>query len=110
MKGGGRTALEAWVPARLPPRDDLLRYAVRILVVGLIYYIAARLSLRLALIEENVTPLWPPTGIAVVALLVFGRSLWPGIALAAFAVNLPISTNPLAAATTAAGNTLAPFA
>jgi Predicted integral membrane sensor domain len=35
-------------------------------------------------------------------------AVWPGVALAALAVNLPISTNGLAAAATAAGNTLAP--
>jgi PAS domain S-box-containing protein len=80
-----------------------------IFVVGAAYYVAARLSLELSLIHENVTPLWPPTGIAVVAFLVFGRRVWPGVALAAFAVNLPISTNAVAAGITAVGNTLAPF-
>jgi len=79
------------------------------LLLGLVYYVAARLSLRIALIEENVTPLWPPTGIALVAFLTLGRRMWPGVALAAFLVNAPISTSVLAAAATAAGNTLAPL-
>src|SRR5438034_7135538 len=86
-------------------------YVVRVtltLVVGATYYVAARLSLRLALIHRNVTPLWPPTGIAIVGLLVLGRRAWPGIALAAFLVNDPISASPWAAALTAVGNTLAP--
>jgi PAS domain S-box-containing protein len=61
------------------------------------------------LVERNVTPLWPPTGIAVAAFLIWGRFVWPGVALAALAVNLPISTNFLAAAATAVGNTLAPL-
>jgi PAS domain S-box-containing protein len=90
-------------------KADPLRYAGKTLIVALAYYVAARLGLRVALIESNVTPLWPPTGIALVAFLVFGRTLWPGVALAAFAVNLPITTNGLAAAATAAGNTLAPL-
>jgi PAS domain S-box-containing protein len=77
--------------------------------VGAAYYFAGRLGLRLALIEENVTPLWPPTGIALVAFLTLGRSVWPGIALAALLINAPISTNLPAAVATAAGNTLAPF-
>src|SRR6266705_2502963 len=84
-------------------------YPGNVLLVAVAYYAAARLGLRLALIERNVTPFWPPTGIAVVAFLVFGRAVWPGVALAAFAVNLPISTNGLAAGATAAGNTLAPL-
>ena len=89
-------------------RSTLLRYAGKVVLVGGAYYVAAVLGLRLALIERNVTPLWPPTGIAVVAFLIFGWRVWPGVALAALAVNLPISTNGLAAAATAAGNTLAP--
>src|SRR5262245_52877256 len=86
-------------------RRELLAMAA----LGLVYGLTAFLSLRLALVEDNVTPLWPPTGIAVVALLLFGTRLWPGVALAAFLVNLPITASPLAAAVTAAGNTIAPI-
>jgi PAS domain S-box-containing protein len=78
-------------------------------VVGAAYWLAAELGLQLALIERNITPLWPPSGIAVVALLRFGRRLWPAIAIAAFLVNLPISESALAAAATAVGNTIAPL-
>src|SRR5207237_5777172 len=52
--------------------------------------------------------IWRPSGMAVVAMLVFGRRIWPGIALAAFAVNAPLGPSILGAATIAAGNTLAP--
>lgn len=79
------------------------------LLVAAAYYGAARLSLRLALVGEQVTPLWPPTGIAVVALLWLGRRVWPGIAVAAFLVNLPISPSPALAASITVGNTLAPL-
>ena len=91
-------------------KRNLLTLALKTVLVGGAYYLAARLGLRVALIERNVTPLWPPTGIAVVAFLLLGRGVWPGVSLAAFLVNLPITPNPLAAAATAAGNTLAPFA
>jgi PAS domain S-box-containing protein len=110
MDSGERTPLKIH-PGSLARiiRSNLPRDAGKVLIVAFAYYAAARLGLRLALIERNVTPLWPPTGIALVAFLVFGRGVWPGVALAAFAVNLPISTNGLAAAATAAGNTLAPL-
>jgi len=78
-------------------------------LVAVAYYVAAELSLRLALVGESVTPVWPPTGIAVVALLTLGRRVWPGIALAAFLVNLPISPSPAVAVGIAVGNTLAPL-
>ena len=87
-------------------RSDLIRS----IGLGVAYYVAAQLSLRLALVGENITPLWPPTGIALVGFLLRGRRLWPGVAIAAFAVNLPISATPVAAAVTAVGNTLAPLA
>jgi signal transduction histidine kinase len=76
--------------------------------VGLAYWIAARLSLELALVRGQVTPIWPPTGIAVVSILLLGRRIWPAVALGAFAVNLPLGPSPLAAACIAGGNTLAP--
>ncbi len=82
-------------------------YAAALIIVGAAYYLSARLGLSISLVERNVTPLWPPTGVAVVAYLLIGRSMWPAVAIAAFVVNLPISSGPLAAAVTSAGNTLA---
>ena len=84
-------------------------YAARVLLVAIAYYAAAKFGLRFALVGRNIPPFWPPTGIAVVAFLLLGRSVWPGVALAAFVVNFPISTGGLAASATAAGNTLAPL-
>jgi integral membrane sensor domain MASE1/anti-sigma regulatory factor (Ser/Thr protein kinase) len=84
-------------------------YAASVLLVAILYYTAAKFGLRLALVGRNITPFWPPTGIAVAAFLLLGRSVWPGVALAAFLVNLPITTGALAASATAAGNTLAPL-
>jgi len=66
-------------------------------------------SLRLALVRGQVTPIWPPTGIALVGLLLFGRRSWPGITVGAFLVNAPIGPSLPAAAAIAIGNTLAPL-
>src|SRR6266540_4841366 len=81
---------------------------LRILAVAAAYYAGARLGLLLALVREQVTPLWPPTGVALLCLLLFGLRVWPGIALGAFLVNLPIGPSVAGAAGIAAGNTLAP--
>jgi signal transduction histidine kinase len=91
------------------PFERAAREFVRLALVALAYWVAARLSLNLALVHGQVTPIWPPTGIALVAFLVIGRRAWPGIAVAAFAVNLPIGPSPVGAAVIAAGNTLAPL-
>src|SRR5712691_4999549 len=86
-----------------------LSVVLQLAVVTLAYWLAAIASLRLALVHGQVTPIWPPTGIALVAILVFGRGVWPAIFVAALAVNLPIGPSPLGAAFIAAGNTLAPL-
>jgi PAS domain S-box-containing protein len=85
------------------------REAAKVVLVALAYYVTARLSLTLALVGDQVTPVWPPTGIALVALLWLGPRVWPGIAAAAFLVNLPLGPSWWAAAIIAAGNTLAPL-
>ncbi len=108
MAGRGRTQTTSG-DALLHRPAHFLGPVASLVLVGIAYYLGARLGLNLSLVAHNVTPLWPPTGIAVAAFLLLGRSMWPGVALAAFAVNLPISEGPLPAAITAAGNTLAPL-
>jgi signal transduction histidine kinase len=86
-----------------------VRALTRLALVAVVYWVAARLSLTLALVHGQVTPVWPPTGIALVAILVFGRQVWPAVFAGALAVNLPIGPTPLGAVVIAAGNTLAPL-
>src|SRR5579859_7180079 len=88
---------------------SMLRTLLQLAVVALAYWLAARMSLQLALVHGQVTPIWPPTGIALVAILVFGRRVWPSVFLAALAVNLPIGPSPVGAAAIAVGNTVAPM-
>ncbi|HEX2053968.1 MAG TPA: SpoIIE family protein phosphatase [Actinomycetota bacterium] len=78
-------------------------------ILAFSYWLAAVVSLRVALVENVVTPIWPPSGIALVCLLFWGRKLWPWVTAAAFAVNLARTPTPLAALGLAAGNTLAPL-
>jgi integral membrane sensor domain MASE1 len=93
-------------------RDQRLRrwlaVGLYILAVAAAYYAGARLGLLLELVRGQVTPLWPPTGIALVALLLLGPRALPGIALGAFLVNVAIGPSLPAVVAIAAGNTLAP--
>ena len=57
------------------------------LAVAVTYVIAARLGFRFAFVAEQITTVWAPTGIALAALLLWGRALWPAIWLGAFAAN-----------------------
>ncbi|MER8072470.1 MASE1 domain-containing protein [Streptomyces sp. NPDC094034] len=82
--------------------------ALLILAVVALYYATARLGLLQQLVRGQVTPLWPPTGISVAALLLFGARVWPGIALGALAVNITIGPNVPSVLAIVVGNTLAP--
>jgi hypothetical protein len=73
------------------------------LAVALIYFGAGKLGLALAFQVEQVTAVWPPTGIALAAVLLFGYRIWPGIALGAFLANV---TTPGETLFTALGITL----
>ncbi len=89
--------------------SESVRVLAQLAAVALAYWAAAHLSLDLALVRGQVTPVWPPTGIALVALLVFGRRVWPAIFAGALAVNLPLGPSPLGAVVIAVGNTVAPL-
>jgi PAS domain S-box-containing protein len=71
-----------------------------------IYFSAAKLGLSLDAVSGFATAVWPPTGIALVALVLFGYRLWPGIALGAFLVNASAGATIPVASGMALGNTL----
>jgi integral membrane sensor domain MASE1 len=56
-------------------------YLVKILVLAALFHLAARVGLKMAYVQANTSPVWPPTGIGLAALLIFGYRLWPGISL-----------------------------
>src|SRR5258705_12216654 len=70
------------------------------------YVAAAKLGLSLAFEAAQVTTVWPPTGIAIAALVLFGRRAWPGVTLGAFLANVTADEPVLTAAGIAIGNTL----
>jgi len=70
------------------------------------YYGSAKLGLELSVAHGVITPVWPPTGISLAALLVFGPRLWPAVALGAFASNATSGVSLAVAAGISVGNTL----
>jgi integral membrane sensor domain MASE1/anti-sigma regulatory factor (Ser/Thr protein kinase) len=85
-------------------------YVAWILVVAIAYVLFAKIGLLLASTQRQVTPLWPPTGIAIAALVLGGSRLWPGVFLGALAANAYIDEPLYTMVGIAIGNTLAPFA
>ena len=74
--------------------------------VALAYFLAGKFGLNLAYLNASASPVWPPTGIAIAVLLVFGYRLWPGVLIGAFLVNATTAGNILTSLVIAGGNTL----
>src|SRR5256884_401787 len=83
-----------------------LRYAFQIATLAAAYYAAARVGLLAAVTQTVVSSAWPPSGVALAALLLLGLRLWPGIALGAFLLNWTAGGSAAGAAGIALGDTL----
>src|SRR2546425_1960874 len=81
-------------------------HSVEIIILFAIYYSTARLGLSLDPVSRFATLVWFPSGIAVVALLLFGYRLWPGILMGAFLANLVNGAPLFVAVGIGIGNTL----
>ena len=72
----------------LSPARTRLFYLYSNLALALAYYSTAELSRWLASTPQNVTPVWPPDGIAVAAVFLYGYPLLPGVCLGSFLANI----------------------
>lgn len=81
-------------------------YLAKILILAIIYHLAARVGLKMAYVQANTSPVWPPTGIGLAALLIFGYRLWPGISLGLLIGSLLTGAPFLLALGITIGNTL----
>ena len=82
------------------------QYLLSAIAVAAAYVVTGKLGISLSVAHGVITPVWAPTGIALAALLVFGRSMWPAVAAAAFLTNVTSGASPYVAAGIAVGNTL----
>jgi diguanylate cyclase (GGDEF)-like protein/PAS domain S-box-containing protein len=76
------------------------------LILGVVYFGAGKLGLKLALVHPSATAVWAPTGITLAAFLTHGIRAWPGIYLGAFLVNLTTAGSLATSVGIATGNTL----
>jgi signal transduction histidine kinase len=79
---------------------------LKIALLALAYIGAARVGLAMDAVSGFATLVWPPTGISLAAVLIFGYRVWPGIALGALIANAWAGAPIVVAAGIAAGNTL----
>jgi signal transduction histidine kinase/ActR/RegA family two-component response regulator len=87
-------------------RRTALFYLLGNIILAAGYMAAARLGLMLSSVAE-ITLLWPPTGLAIAALLLFGVGLLPGLVLGEFLTGVTVLDAPLGfALITSIGNPL----
>src|SRR2546423_5053206 len=81
-------------------------YCLRLAVVCGLYFGSAKAGLPFAFANQSVTSIWPPTGLALAAVLIWGHRMWPAIAVGAFLANITTAGPLPSVLAIATGNTL----
>jgi len=71
-------SLDSW---RQTQAGRIALLTASIVAVAAVYYGAAKAGLQLAYLNGAVTALWPPVGVGIAALVLYGLRLWPGIVI-----------------------------
>ena len=95
---------------------NISKRLVEALAIAIVYIATAQLGFLVAIPPGNVTVVWPPSGIALTAMLLLGSRAWAGIWLGSFLVNvfflvdnMSSTTAVTAASSIAVGSTLQAF-
>jgi len=76
------------------------------LAICLLYVVSGKIGLSFATVNPSATAIWPPTGIALASLLLFGNRVIPAIFVGAFVVNVTTAGTIGTSLGIALGNTL----
>ena len=87
-------------------RKDL---AQSLLVVAALF-LAGQLGLRITDLHPPVSPVWPPAGVAIAALILLGYRIWPTLLIAAFLICESASTPLKASIAISIGETISVLA
>jgi diguanylate cyclase (GGDEF)-like protein len=71
-----------------------------------VYFAAGKFGLMLAFLHPNASPVWPPTGLALAAVLLLGPRVWPAVLVGAYLVNVTTAGSVATSIGIATGNTL----
>ncbi len=93
---------EAYKYLRSFNRQDI----IRILIIGVIYYVTGKFGLKFAFVNPSATAIWAPTGIAIASILLYGKKMWPAVFLGALFTNLTTAGTIGTSVGIAIGNTL----
>ena len=98
---------QTWLsPHRVPGVRTVSVWTARAILLTAGYVVVAKLGLRYATIGPSISPVWPPTGLAVATLVLLGLEYWPAILVGAFLANATTPIPLLAAVGIACGNAM----
>ena len=109
VAGDRRPGASGALSAAPRPASDaraLALAAARLMGVGAAYFVLAKAGLELASIHPSASPIWPPAGLALAAVLLWGYGMAPGIFVGALVANAITAGSLYTSAAIAGGNTL----
>jgi signal transduction histidine kinase len=77
----GHAIREGLQALRRNRRGRVVLYVGSVALVAFAYYVAGRLGLELAYLDGAVAAMWPPAGLGIAVLFLYGVRLWPGIVI-----------------------------
>jgi integral membrane sensor domain MASE1 len=95
----------SWRLVDRPAARGLAVAIARTALLAGVYVAAAKAAFALAFVHTSIAPIWPPSGIALAAVLLFGRRAVPGVLLGAFLFNASTPVPLWVAAAMGIGNT-----
>jgi integral membrane sensor domain MASE1 len=95
----------SWRSVDRPAAWGLTVEIARTAVLAGVYVVAAKAAFALAFVHTSIAPIWPPSGIALAAVLLFGRRAVPGVLLGAFLFNASTPVPLWVSAAMGIGNT-----
>ncbi len=84
-------------------------FPAQLLTTLVLYGIAAWFGYYFSGSQRQLVIAWPPSGVAIASMVIFGPRIWPAITLASLAANTVIGVPPTVALLATIGNTLAPL-
>ena len=99
---------------RVPPAGPLqlrrpANEAIELIALAVAYFVLAKLGLTLASLHPSASPIWPPSGLALAAFLLWGNRVWAAVAVGAFMANATTFGSTVTSLAIAAGNTTEAF-
>ncbi len=95
------------MPSTETPQTSRARSAALLVGITAVYFVAGKVGLDFfGLLNPSASAVWPPTGVAIASLLLFGYRAAGAVFAGAFLVNYATAGGVLASLGIAAGNTL----